>query len=239
VAEAHLSGLRDHPDLARDIGLLIADYAAIEILFFNLYAILSALPVEKIYGSFFSLRSVNRKCILTEEAALCLPAEFQRPIKRLIRRLKAAAARRTEIAHVHFMSTTGAPVRLHLIGEKINLTPIDDKFIARTADQYRNLGTDILSLSSYLMASNLQHFRTKLDAVNAPLDEQLRDIRPPRDHRKQLGADARAAAYERLGIAEFVRSGKKLVMSRQMPPSVLQAQAYKLQSLSIRFHTQK
>lgn len=56
-----LTSLSHHPDMAMQVGLVVADYAVIERLFYTLYALLAEGNVRQNLTDFYRLRSTNRQ----------------------------------------------------------------------------------------------------------------------------------------------------------------------------------
>jgi hypothetical protein len=213
------AALRRHPRLARELGYLIADYAGVELLAFQIFAMLSSLSPTAAYSLWFSRRSINNKTQLLERESWRLSPQLAVALKRTIRRLKGAASRRTEIAHAHMMEGAGGLMRLHLFGDKAAVAPFDEDFIKRTIDQLHSLATDVLTLSTYIGALAPDTLRPKLEAIYAPINEQLQHSLVPQRRQSRFGATAQAASEARLGIDPKQPHGVKLTVPVHSPLS--------------------
>lgn len=203
LSPKHVCGaLTKNPDLAREIGFLVADYAAIEFTFFHIFAILSPDHPEDTFSTFFSQRSINRKVeLILNEAWRVSPEPYSRAIERLARRMKGAARRRTEIAHVHFMQGSSGPMRLQLYGGEAKLALLEDQFIQRTIHQFHTLAVDVLNYVGLLVAVAPDVLVAKLNRVHGPINEQLQRPPPvPQDQLDTLGEDGQNESDRRLGI---------------------------------------
>jgi hypothetical protein len=192
--------LRERPDLAREIGLLVADYAALELILFNIFLILSHRPAAETFSLFFSQRSINRKTQLLEKEMPRMSPPLQAALKRLIRRMKGAAARRTEIAHVHIMTGGRGPMRLQLFGNQAKAVPLDDTFINRTLHQFHTLGIDLVRFASIVGAIAPSDALAKMNELYAPIDIQLQRKRAPLGRSAPFGTNVKTAADKRLGL---------------------------------------
>lgn len=193
------TALRERPDLAREIGLLVGDYAALELILFNIFMILSRSGAHESFSLFFSQRSIKRKTELLEKEMSRMSPPLQVALKRLIRRMKTAAARRTEIAHVHTMKGGSGPMRLQLFGEKAKVAPLDDAFINRTLQQFHTLGIDLMRFASYVGALAPRDALAKINELYDPIDTQLQRTRNPRSS-APFEKDVKAASDRRLGL---------------------------------------
>jgi hypothetical protein len=196
-----LSSLKSHPDLAKSVGLVVADYAVLDALMYAIFATLSAEEPERSIIEFYTLRSAHLREELVNAAASAMPSEVQKAISRLWRRFKGAADRRTEIAHCLFIETSDAPMRMRLHKGKIIYDRIDQNLINRTFDQFHALAIDMLTLIAFL-SGTLDKGRTIV--ARLPLSPHYRDIMalehssapPTPDELRQL-----AASLSRLGLS--------------------------------------
>src|SRR5262249_55556333 len=104
------SALRKHPEIAKQIGVLMEHFAGLEDRMFIVYAALATRPVisandvEQRFSEFYKLRSVNLRSGLVLSAAKSVLDDLRyKALVRLWRRFKAAANRRTDVAHCVFM----------------------------------------------------------------------------------------------------------------------------------------
>lgn len=137
--------LQNHPEMAQNVGLVIAEYATLELLLFYIYALLTKDNVRELYYEFFSTYSLNKRCELINCAAKksSLPQHLVSPLNSLIRRFKSAAKRRTEIAHVMYLENVGM-TRIRLVRHRCLSESIDRSLFDRTFKQFYNLGTDLV-----------------------------------------------------------------------------------------------
>lgn len=210
-------GLREEPDVAREIGLLIGDYSTLEWLLFQPYAMLSRLRPEEVFAAYFSQRSINRKAGLLEAEMWRLSPPLQTALKRLIRRMKGAAARRTELAHAHVLPGPAGPMRLHLFGEAVRIEPLDKDFINRTIHQFHTLGIDLLAFSAILGALAPDILIPRLKKVYAPIDAHILRRPGPQGSEGQLAEDMRDESYKRLGLTAGLQSDLHISLSLEWP----------------------
>jgi hypothetical protein len=142
------STLHDHPNVAQRVGLVVADYALLEMMMFMLYAVVSGLHGMEAFKRFYRLRSIHLREEITYKAAEGLEEAYQEAICRAWKRFKAAANRRTEIAHCSFMSDGKTVTRLRMFGTEPRFEPMNKQVFDRTFTQYRTLGKDLIVLVS-------------------------------------------------------------------------------------------
>jgi hypothetical protein len=142
--------LTDHPDIAQNIGYVMAEYANLELLLFVIYAAYLTSPTSELYYDFFSVRSINSRCEMIENSwqEQEISAVERKSLAYLLNRFKSAAKRRTEIAHVVFLSD-GTPTRIRFLKRKCLREPLDQALFDRTFTQYQDLGTDLVVFASY------------------------------------------------------------------------------------------
>lgn len=151
LAKEGISSLRRHPEVATQVGFIIADYALLEFLMFHLYAALSDQDPGVSFERFYSMRSINKRSeLVVGELTEILDDAHTRALKKLWKRFRAAATRRTEIAHCTFLSKDGGVSRLRLHGTKPAFEDLDTSVFDRTREQYRVLAKDISVLLSLL-----------------------------------------------------------------------------------------
>jgi len=136
-----------HPEMAQQVGLVMAEYAILERLLFTIYALISQHDPRVCFRRFYKLRALNDRRKLVEAAARKsnLHARLQRALKRLLNRFEGAADRRTEIAHCTYLSDATTLVRLRTIKGEPKYEVISATIFARTFSQYHNLSTDMLT----------------------------------------------------------------------------------------------
>jgi hypothetical protein len=106
-----------HPEMAQQVGLVMAEYAILERLLFTIYALIASRDPRTRFRRFYKLRSLNLRRELVEQAVRKsnLHARLRRALKRLLNRFERAADRRTEIAHCAYLSDRTTLVRLRTI----------------------------------------------------------------------------------------------------------------------------
>ena len=178
----------------------MADYALLEMRMCLLYAVICSRRGDDAFTAFFERRSIRLRAelVLKELEPILTPDRYG-ALKRLWRRFKSAANRRTEIAHCTFLAPEGTPMRLRLSGTKPRLEVLDQTIFDRTFSQYRILSQD---LESFLMFSGQVHSAILEKFQSTPLAPLLRlrevsipsalDQRPPEiaereDSLKRLG----------------------------------------------------
>jgi hypothetical protein len=144
------SSLHDHPDIAAKVGLVVADYALLEYFTFVIFALISGESPDASFVAFYGLRHTHLREELTYKHAAKLDADLEQAIKRVWKRFKAAAHRRTEIAHCSFLSDGKTVARFRLYGTEPRIEPTDESVFKRTFTQYRTLGKDLGMLATQL-----------------------------------------------------------------------------------------
>lgn len=181
-----ISALRKYPDMARQIGLIIADYAILEYQVFILYALLSPKNPMESFRKFYTYISANNKCGLVLGEAKQLDHERYAALDKLLDRFKKAANRRTEIAHCEFLSQDEkSMLRLRLVGDQPKFEPLNDEIFQRTTNQYRILSTDVSAFLTILAPSEAVLLHTMHALPRAPHLETLVGSAVP-DHQTKL-----------------------------------------------------
>lgn len=185
------SSLHNHPDIAQQVGLVVADYAVLEACMFLVYAAMADKPKEA-FRRFYELRHSHLREELMLKTAAKYPEPIQKALSRLWRRFKAAARRRTEIAHVSFLSDGKTVTRMRLYNTKPKFEAVSLGVFQRTFSQYRTLCKDLLIFAGLLTPSveavhqlvdqlPLAQFRQTQVASMAALDPQAKFQRADRD----------------------------------------------------------
>jgi hypothetical protein len=149
-----LSSLRRHPHLAEKVGLVIADYAVLEMSFYFIYSAINYYNLENSFKEFYGLRSLNLRCELVLnkfDENTQFPPSYRKALERLIRRFKSAANRRTEIAHVQYLEKNNKIISLFLKGEDPSFREINGSLFNRTFSQYRKLNIDLGVFLSHIV----------------------------------------------------------------------------------------
>ena len=190
-----------HPELAQKVGLVIADYALLERFMWVIYALLPGVDTKQSVPDFYSRRSIRRRqALVLETAKPALNITHYRALKRLWKRLGAAADRRTEIAHCLYAADDDKLLRLQLTDKHIHYVPLDIAVFERTFIQYHNLGTDLLIFQARL-AGSLDRYRRINNASTPPPNLKIPNF-PPDSQRPptQSEIDEHTAALSRLKI---------------------------------------
>lgn len=150
------TALSGHPEIAQHVGIIIAEYAILEFQMYLLYACLVPVRAGVSFDTFFRLRSINLRCEIIENACEPLPDDLHRVISRVLRRLKGAATRRTEIAHCMYLARGDGILRMRWKPTGVVYEPLDQKVFARTITQFRTLSEDIVVLLSHVSGGPTQ-----------------------------------------------------------------------------------
>jgi hypothetical protein len=161
MAEKTLSMLATNPALAQRIGFLMGDYALIEYLFFINYFAAATRNVpnvgqthmEESFREFYSQRSINPKVELFDGVTNGLPQDILGACKRITRRLKGTASRRTDVAHCVFLSKGTAITRLSAAKPTPSFEPLDEDYLDRTTTQFHRVAEDLLGLAALLVGN--------------------------------------------------------------------------------------
>lgn len=198
------SVLHEHPDIAQAVGLVVADYALLEALMFLIYALTTDEDGETAFQSFYTLRSAHLREGLMYEKAAHLDEPVQNALRRLWRRFKAAANRRTEIAHVSFLTDGKTVTRLRLFGTEVRFEPITRDIFTRTLNQYQTLGKDLLAFTGVLARSSEE---VQQIIASLPLARHRRAHSASlasQDPRARFETEDTKAALSRLQLLEYV-----------------------------------
>ena len=136
-----------HPETAKLVGATVASYAALEEAALFAYAMIAPTDPMTSFREFYRLRSLHLREEMVLKAAAQLDPYRYRAFRRVWRRLKGAANRRTEIAHVLFASDGDAAYRRRIEGERIWFEELTPELFNRTRDQFRTLHRDLLMLA--------------------------------------------------------------------------------------------
>lgn len=216
------TSLRRHPAIAQQVGLVIADYALLEMRMCLIYAAICPRQGGDAIDAFYDLRSIRRReeLVLTELESIITPDRFG-ALKRLWKRFKAAANRRTEIAHCAFLDRHGSPMRLRLAGTTPSLEKLDTEIFDRTFTQYRKLGQDLqnfLIFSGQLHPAILEKFQS---SVLAPLLRLSEVSMTSAQGQKPPEVSEREESLKRLGLEHLIPE-ERIVLTihvSSFPPS--------------------
>jgi hypothetical protein len=207
----HVGALENYPEIAEEIGHLMGHYASLEYHMFIAFAVIAtshfANPdsqhIEECFAAFYARRSVNLKGEIALKIAEGRLDEWRLLAwKRLWRRFKGAASRRTDVAHCVFMgSKLSGLMRLKASGTEPTFEPLDMKFFERTNHQFRTLGRDIVTFLTFVAGSE-DRLESILRALPLPIDipfpqKGAAPQGPPDPHEK---SELRDSVY-RLGLS--------------------------------------
>src|SRR5262245_61986054 len=152
--------------MARQVGLVVAEYAVLERLLFSIYALISSDDPPTCFRRFYKLRTLSLRRELVELSAKDrnLDALLQRALKRLLKRFEGAADRRTEIAHCAYLADGATLVRLRTIRGEPRYEVITPAIFTRTFSQYHVLSTDMLTFSA-LVAGSVERVQEMTRAI--------------------------------------------------------------------------
>jgi hypothetical protein len=188
-----------HPEMAQQVGLVVAEYALLERVLFSIYALISLDDPPTCFRRFYKLRTLSLRRELIEDAAKKrnLNALLQRALKRLLRRFEGAADRRTEIAHCAYLADGTTLVRLRTIRGEPRYEVITPAIFMRTFSQYHALSTDMLTFSA-LVAGSVEYVNEVTRAIpRAPELQPGPDIQITTT---QQDVDDTLASLARLGL---------------------------------------
>jgi hypothetical protein len=172
-------GVGDTAEIANNIGRIVVGYASLEFYMFLIFAFMSDEHPHESFRKFFVLRSINKRQELFNTRVVLLPQADQVACKRLWRRLKTAADRRTEVAHSQYMGANGNHTRLHLVGDKAVFTDLAVDFFSRTISQYRTLLKDLLFFSGVLSLRNPVRWAFVVAQLPSLQDKPPRNLSAP------------------------------------------------------------
>lgn len=198
-----ISLIRNRDDIAVKIGHIIADYAHLEFLLSIVYALVSQGDPVVSFDEFYGQRAANNKCglILRVAKPIATPEAFAL-LKRICRRFKNAAARRTEVAHCMFMSPSGQLSRLRVFGSPPDFAPANDELFNRASEQFQKLSIDLRTVIVVLSPS-AKRLRQVLHALPRPPGMPLDWDAGTRSRLNTAEEVAqRAASSARLGISD-------------------------------------
>jgi hypothetical protein len=198
------TALKNYPDLAQQIGLIVAEYALLEQLMLVVYASLSGKTPLESFAAYFELRKSHlRKELVLNAAQQTIQPDHYKALFRLWRRFAKAADRRTEIAHVAYIEQSGKMLRLQSVGTVVKFIPLTPDYFERTFSQYHNLGTDLLTFAALIAGSteNCQKVVRSLPLSPGFDTRQWVDDPHPPD---QSLLDQTAASLSRLGLAHVI-----------------------------------
>ena len=149
------TSLVKHPEIAQQVGLVVAEYAVLERLLFSIYVLLANDPPLSSFRKFYRIRSFHQRRLLLTAAAknAKLNAAVYSSLMRLLRRFGNAADRRTEIAHCAFLADHKTVVRLVVRSGNPKYEKTSRDIFARTFAQYHNLSMDLLTFQAFVAGS--------------------------------------------------------------------------------------
>jgi hypothetical protein len=206
-----IKALEHYPEIAEEIGHLMGHYAALEYHMFITFAAIATSHfddpnsdhIEECFAAFYELRSVNLKSELALKIAEGRLDEWRLLAwKRLWRRFKGAASRRTDVAHCVFMGNkTSGLMRLKASGKEPTFEPLDMKFFERTNHQFHTLGRDISTFLPFVVGTQ-DRIESLLRALPLPINIPFpqKDEAPPAPLSSREKSERRDSVY-RLGLA--------------------------------------
>jgi hypothetical protein len=195
------TALDKHPEVARKVGLIVAEYALLERLMWTIYALLPNIEPKESVVTFFQLVSIRRrKALVLDAAEQVLSEPYYKALKHLWKRFHAAAKRRTEVAHCQYMADDETVVRLQLTDKQVQFVPLDERVFERTFTQYHILGRDLQSFQA-LIVVNLDRLNSVMSALpRSPLLKTPIAPPEPQGLLKQDAADVHSTLLARLKI---------------------------------------
>ncbi|MES2043764.1 MAG: hypothetical protein V4475_07790 [Pseudomonadota bacterium] len=146
-----VSALQLQPEIARMVGMVVADYAHLEMSMYMIFAALTNLQGDEAFSAFYSLRSLHKREELLWREAEGLSFVMKRALRKLIRRFKAAANRRTEIAHSSYYGDEDRIRMMRLVGDRAFIAEVKIEIFERTFNQYRNLEIDLETFLGFVV----------------------------------------------------------------------------------------
>jgi hypothetical protein len=196
------TSLAKHPEIAQQVGLVVAEYALLERLLFSVYALLANDPPLSSFGKFYRIHSFHqRKLLITATAKNAnLNAAVYSALMRLLRRFGNAADRRAEIAHCAFLADHKAVVRLVVRAGNPKYEKTSRDIFARTFTQYNNLGMDLMTFQAFVAGSSDRALRMLRSIPRAPDLEIPQEPTNPQDPATRSEAAEVRASLSRLGL---------------------------------------
>jgi hypothetical protein len=156
--------------------------------------------VEAHFSEFYKRRNVNLRSGLVLTTAQPVLDELRyKALTRLWRRFKGAANRRTDVAHCVFMSKDGEDLmRLSSAASKPRFEPLEQSYFDRTTLQFRTLGRDILTFSTFVVGTE-ERLLQLLRALPLPPDMPF----PPEVEGPQAPPDQHEKAEERASVSRL------------------------------------
>jgi hypothetical protein len=205
----HLSTLRRHPDIARQIGEIMGDYASLEYQLFMVYAAIvtgqikcvSVPDISACFASFYKQRAINNKTgLILTEARPKMNDIYYRALVRLCRRIKGAASRRTDVAHCIFMIGDGDISCLRAARPEPACEPLKQAYCFRTTAQFHTLGQDLRAYLAVLLGVE-ERWNYLLRALPLPPGASLPlSVVVPRGRPSQREKDEVNTSLSRLGM---------------------------------------
>ena len=200
-----VSPIWNKPDIAEKVGHVVADYAFLEYKMLIIFALITPQSVNDAFLAFYSVRSVNkREEIIMAAANRFLIPELRPALKRLCRRFRGAAKRRTEVAHCVFMSGSKGVYRLKTVSGAPVFEEMTDDFFKRTSDQFGNLSEDLHVFSTFA-AGSLERMMHILRQLPFPPDTPPPEFGKPRGAEGQREKAQRKESLRRLKLEHMIR----------------------------------
>ena len=180
--------------------MIVAEYALLEAFMLMVYAVISKLEPEVSAAKFYNLRSAHLKEELVISCSDGLTLDQKKAMKKLWRRFKSAANRRTEIAHCLFFDHGHGPMRMRVKNENVIFEPLTDALVERTFNQFHILGTDLLTFA-VIVGGPTDHAAKILKRL--PLSPRYKNYagwKDSQDPPSQDETNELLASLERLGL---------------------------------------
>ena len=202
MSPAPRTSLVKHPEIAQQVGLIVAEYALLERLLFSVYALLTNDPPLSSFRKFYRIRSFHQRRLLIIATAknANLSAAVYSSLMRLLRRFGNAADRRAEIAHCAFLADHKTVVRLVVRAGNPKYEKTSRDIFARTFTQYHNLVIDLMTFQAFVAGSLDRALRIMRSIPRAP------DLRIPQEHTNSQSPPTQSeeaeirASLSRLGL---------------------------------------
>lgn len=168
ATEGSIFGVGQTSDYANWTGRIINAYSTIEFAFYQIYAVLAKEHPKVSFTRFYKTRSVRSKELLVLSVSGNLPEVYRKSLNRLCGRLRAAADRRTQVAHCILIKRSEKLQRVRQVGEKCFVENISKEYFARTMGQFRTLLTDVKVFLLYLWCLHPRQYQERLIQIPLP-----------------------------------------------------------------------
>lgn len=198
------TSLKNYPDIAMNVGLVVAEYALLEGLMATIYAIISKENPRTAFSDFYDLRSAHLKEELATRAAIDLDAPFQKAYDRLWKRFKKAANRRTEIAHCLFYDHGEGPMRTRTVAGSMHYDRLTDQTFEHTFSQFHTLGTLLLVFAAVVGFHLGRDPRIVTQLPFSPLDPGSFPSMPDQDLSTPAQKTEIIEALTQMGLLQYI-----------------------------------